>query len=42
MEALHRLAAALRAGPPGARVDSVVHVRVDEEPELARPFAIAR
>jgi acylphosphatase len=42
MEALHRLAAALRAGPPGARVDNVVHVPVEEESELARPFAIAR
>jgi acylphosphatase len=42
MEALQRLDAALRAGPPGARVDDVVRRPVDEESELARPFAIAR
>lgn len=42
-DALQRLHAALRAGPPGARVDEVVRRAVAEEPsELARPFAIAR
>jgi len=41
-DALQRLDAALRAGPPGARIDQVVRSAIEGESELARPFAIAR
>ena len=41
-EALQRLDTALRAGPPGARVEQVLRAPVEGESQLARPFAIAR
>lgn len=40
--ALDNLAAALRAGPPGARIERVVRRIVEGEEHLAVPFAITR
>lgn len=42
VDALQRLDAALRAGPPGAQVERVLRRPGDGESELAKPFAIAR
>ncbi|MGQ0639433.1 MAG: acylphosphatase [Gemmatimonadaceae bacterium] len=40
--ALDRLAAALRAGPPGARVERITRHAADGAAELSVPFAITR
>ena len=41
-QAIHDLIAAVRIGPPGARVDRVGDLAVDGLDELPRPFTVLR